>query len=195
MKRLFDALVATAGLFALAPLFGLVMVAVVICDGRPIFFGQTRIGKRGQQFTMWKFRTMVNGSDRRGNRLTVGADPRITRIGHWLRKYKIDELPQLWNVVRGEMSLVGPRPEVPEYVERYAPNERRVLELMPGITDPASICYFDEAAVLAASPEPERCYVEEVMPRKISINLEYGARRHVFSDLLIVLRTVARIFG
>jgi lipopolysaccharide/colanic/teichoic acid biosynthesis glycosyltransferase len=137
---------------------------------------------------------MVTGSDRRGNRLTVGADPRITWIGHGLRKYKIDELPQLWNVVRGDMSLVGPRPEVPEYVERYAPDERRVLDLMPGITDPASICYFDEAAVLAASPEPERCYIEQVMPRKIAINLEYGARRHVFSDLLVVLRTVAQIF-
>jgi lipopolysaccharide/colanic/teichoic acid biosynthesis glycosyltransferase len=191
---MFDLVLAATGLLVLAPLLGLVMVAVAACDGPPIFFGQRRVGQYGAPFTMWKFRTMVVGSDRSGNRLTLGHDPRITRIGYWLRKYKIDELPQLWNVVRGEMSFVGPRPEVPEYVELYTAQQRKVLQLKPGITDVASIRFRNENELLIGDNAHE-VYVNEIMPQKISLNIEYASRSNLFSDLCVIAKTTSILLG
>jgi lipopolysaccharide/colanic/teichoic acid biosynthesis glycosyltransferase len=167
-KRVMDVCGSLVGLVVLAPLFVLVGIAIA-ADGRDggsgsVLFAQERVGLRGARFRMWKFRTMVVDAERRGAQLTVGADPRITRVGRWLRRLKIDELPQLFNVLRGEMSLVGPRPEVPRFVALYTEAQRAVLDLVPGITDPASIRYRDEASELARAADPERCYIEEIMP-------------------------------
>lgn len=193
-KRVMDVCGSLVGLIALAPLFGLVGIAIAI-EGRggPVFFAQTRVGRSGVGFRMWKFRTMAVDAERRGAQLTVGADPRITRVGHWLRRFKLDELPQLLNVLRGEMSLVGPRPEVPRYVALYTEAQRAVLDLVPGITDPASIRYRDEAGELARAAEPEHFYIDEIMPEKIRLNLEYAAHATPWSDILIVLSTVGLI--
>jgi lipopolysaccharide/colanic/teichoic acid biosynthesis glycosyltransferase len=185
------------GLVVLAPLFVLVGIAIRLDvrngAGGPVFFAQERVGRYGVRFRMWKFRTMRVNAERSGAQLTVGADSRITRVGRWLRRSKIDELPQLFNVLRGEMSLVGPRPEVPRYVALYDDAERVVLDLVPGITDPASIRYRDEASVLAHAADPERCYIDEIMPEKIRINLEYAERATPFSDLLVILSTLGVI--
>ena len=193
-KRVMDVCCALLGLIVLTPLFVLVGLAIVV-DGRAgggntVFFAQERVGRHGVGFRMWKFRTMVVDAERRGAQLTVGDDPRITRVGRWLRRFKLDELPQLFNVLRGEMSLVGPRPEVPRYVALYTDAERAVLRLVPGITDPASIRYRDEAAELSRAADPERCYIEEIMPEKIRLNLEYAAHATPWSDMLVILSTV-----
>lgn len=193
-KRVMDVCSALVGLIVLTPLFVLVGLAIAL-DGRDgggnsVFFGQERVGRHGASFRMWKFRTMVVGAERRGAQLTIGDDPRITRVGRWLRRFKVDELPQLFNVLRGEMSLVGPRPEVPRYVALYTDAQRAVLCLVPGITDPASIRYRDEAAELSRAADPERCYIEEIMPEKIRLNLEYVAHATPWTDLLVILSTV-----
>ena len=198
-KRVTDVCGSLVGLIALAPLFALVGFAIAI-DGRirrggSVLFGQERVGLHGVSFRMWKFRTMVADAERRGAQLTVGDDPRITRVGRWLRRFKLDELPQLFNVLRGEMSLVGPRPEVPRFVALYTEAQRAVLDLVPGITDPASIRYRDEASELARATDPERCYIEEVMPEKIRLNLEYAARATPWSDFVVVLATLGILAG
>lgn len=194
-KRAFDLFWSLSGLAVLSPLFLLIALLVKLEDRGPVFFRQERVGHRGRSFRIWKFRTMVVDADRMGRPLTVGRDPRITRVGYWLRKFKLDELPQLINVVRGEMSLVGPRPEVPRYVALYTLEQRKVLELVPGITDPASIRYRNESEVLARSPDPERTYIEEVMPEKIRLNLEYARRATLWSDFVVIVRTLARLWG
>jgi lipopolysaccharide/colanic/teichoic acid biosynthesis glycosyltransferase len=192
-KRALDVLGAAAGLAVLWPALLLIAVLVRLQDGGPAFFRQERVGLGGKPFRMWKFRTMVPRADRLGAQLTVGRDPRITPIGHWLRKLKLDELPQLLNVLAGEMSLVGPRPEVERYVAMYTPEQRRILRLVPGITDPASIRYRDESEVLGRAQDPERLYVEEIMPEKIRLNLEYAARATALSDLGVILGTVVKL--
>lgn len=189
-KRVFDATAAFAGLVLLAPILLLIALAVRTGDGGPAFFRQERVGRNGRPFRMWKFRTMMVGAERMGRALTIGRDARITRVGRVLRASKLDELPQLINVLKGEMSLVGPRPEVPRYVALYSQEQRAVLELVPGITDPASIRYGDESALLADAVDPERTYVEEILPDKLRINLEYAARATFRSDLAIVLQTL-----
>ena len=197
-KRVMDVCGSLVGLIALAPLFVLVGIAIAV-DGRggvaSVFFGQERVGRYGTSFRMWKFRTMVVGAERKGRQLTVGADPRITRVGRWLRRFKLDELPQLLNVLRGEMSLVGPRPEMPRFVALYSDAQRAVLDLVPGITDPASIRYRDEASELARAADPENCYIEEIMPEKIRLNLQYAAHATPWSDVLVVLSTVGLLAG
>jgi lipopolysaccharide/colanic/teichoic acid biosynthesis glycosyltransferase len=192
-KRLLDVAGAGAGLAVLWPALLLIALLVRLHDGGPAFFRQERIGRGGKPFRIWKFRTMVTDAERAGAQLTVGRDPRITPVGHWLRRLKLDELPQLLNVLAGEMSLVGPRPEVERYVVLYTAEQRRVLDLLPGITDPASIRYRDESTVLAKAADPERAYVEEIMPEKIRLNLDYAARATVYSDLGVVLSTVAKL--
>jgi lipopolysaccharide/colanic/teichoic acid biosynthesis glycosyltransferase len=191
IKRLADCVAAGAGLAVLAPLFLATALLILLHDGRPVLFRQERIGRGGQPFFLWKFRTMRQAGS--GPLLTVAGDPRITRLGHFLRRTKLDELPQLWNVLKGEMSLVGPRPEVRRYVERYTREQRRVLALTPGITDPASLAYIDEENVLAAFPDPESAYVEVVMPKKISLNLDYAARASFLADLQVVLKSIGLV--
>jgi lipopolysaccharide/colanic/teichoic acid biosynthesis glycosyltransferase len=162
-------------------------------DGGPVFFAQKRIGLGGTPFTIWKFRTMVPGAERLGTLLTTSEDHRITRVGAWLREHKLDELPQLFNVLLGEMTFVGPRPEVSKYVAMYEAEQRKVLELVPGITDRASILFADEGEQLAQNAEPERFYIERIMPEKIRINLEYARNASVLNDLKVILHTVGHV--
>lgn len=190
VKRSFDIAAAGAGLVALAPLFTLIVGVIKIDNPGPAFYRQVRVGCGGKPFRIWKFRTMVTGADRVGGALTVGRDSRITRAGDWLRRTKLDELPQLINVLAGEMSLVGPRPEVPKYVAHYDRHARQVLDLMPGITDPASIAFRSESDLLGQSDDPERFYIEEIMPEKIQINLDYARKATFFKDLGVIFRTV-----
>ena len=193
-KRLFDLCFAALGLLVLWPLLAVIAIAIKLDNGGPVFFRQVRVGHKGASFRIWKFRTMVVNAEELGKQLTVGRDPRITRVGGWLRRAKLDELPQLINVLAGEMSFVGPRPEVPKYVALYTPDQRRVLDLVPGITDEASIAYRTESEVLNASPDPEQTYIHDVMPAKIAANLAYAESASVWRDLGVVLRTVACLF-
>lgn len=188
-KRLTDLLAAGFGLALLAPLCLATALAILLHDGGPVFFRQERIGRDGRPFLLWKFRTMRRVAS--GQLLTVAGDPRITRLGRFLRLTKLDELPQLWNVLRGEMSLVGPRPEVRQYVERYSSDQRRVLDLTPGITDPASLTYSDEESVLGSFADPELAYMERILPDKIRLNLDYAAQATVLSDVMLISRTIA----
>ena len=178
------------GLFFLWPIF--LMVALLIkMEGRgPVFFRQERVGQGGKSFRMWKFRTMIVDAEQLGRSITVGQDPRITRVGHWLRRFKLDELPQLMNVWTGNMGLVGPRPEVAKYVALYSSEQRRVLELKPGITDLASVKYRRESELLAASQDPDQTYVQEIMPEKIRINLEYAAQASLWGDFRVIMLTL-----
>ena len=193
MKRLFDLSGTILGLILLAPVLVVVAVLVKLEDHGPVFFRQMRVGRGGCTFRVWKFRTMIPDAERRGGTLTIGADPRTTRVGRWLRHAKVDELPQLFNVLAGDMSLVGPRPEVPRYVALYSADQRRVLELIPGITDPASIKYSRESDLLARAPDPERYYTAIVMPDKIRINLNYAAQASRWTDLKVVLDTLGHL--
>ena len=173
MIRFFDILFSTLGLILLAPVFLLLCLIIKTESKGGCFFVQERIGKDGKPFGLYKFRTMRTGSDAEGL-LTVGEhDTRITRIGYFLRKFKIDELPQLWNVVKGDMSLVGPRPEVRKYVEMYTAAQQKVLSVRPGITDYASIEYVNENEMLSQAEDPERTYIEDIMPDKIQLNMKY----------------------
>ncbi|MGF1477451.1 MAG: sugar transferase [Geminicoccaceae bacterium] len=189
-KRAFDLIAAGTGVVLLSPLFGIVALAIKMSDGGPVFYRQERVGRGGELFRIWKFRTMVADADKRGGPLTVGRDPRITATGHWLRKTKLDELPQLFNVLAGTMSLVGPRPEVPRYVALYHDEQRRVLELTPGITDPASIHFRNESDVLAGTDDPETYYIRQIIPEKIRINITYADGANVLTDFYSILKTV-----
>jgi lipopolysaccharide/colanic/teichoic acid biosynthesis glycosyltransferase len=191
-KRAFDLAASVAGLCLILPLL-LIIVLVVKADGGPAFFRQERVGLRGRRFRMWKFRTMVPNAERLGPQLTVDGDRRITKIGRWLRRTKLDELPQLFNVVVGEMSLVGARPEVPRYVALYSQEQRQVLEFVPGITDPASIIYRAEGQLLAGTADPEQLYTQQIMPEKIRLNLAYAKQATVRRDFSIIVRTIAHI--
>lgn len=194
-KRVFDLFWVILGLAVIWPLFVLVALLIKLGDRGPVSFRQQRIGYKGQPFHIRKFRTMVLNAEQLGTPLTVGQrDPRITPIGYWLRRFKLDELPQLLNVLAGEMSLVGPRPEVPRYVALYTPEQRLVLGLVPGITDPASIEYRHESAMLAAVPDPEQTYVKEIMPVKIRINLEYAKTSTLSSDFAVIVKTLSCAF-
>ncbi|MCE2915192.1 MAG: sugar transferase [Rubrivivax sp.] len=195
-KRLFDLVVALLALLLLSPLLAAVALAIKLDSPGPVFFRQRRVGRHGREFLIHKFRTMVVDAPQRGLALTVGADPRITRIGQRLRATRLDELPQLLDVVAGTMSLVGPRPEVPHYVARYPVELRdRVLAVRPGITDPASLAGLDEAATLAAAADPEREYIETVMPRKLRLAADYAERASLRTDLVVLLRTVGTLLA
>jgi len=192
-KRAFDIVCSAAGLMVLSPLLLLLSGLIVAQDGGGPIFTQARVGRMGRPFRMFKFRTMVRNAERRGLQLTVGADPRITAVGRWLRRLKLDEVPQLLNVLRGEMSLVGPRPEVPVYVDKYTPEQRRVLALTPGITDPASIAYANESELLAKSADPEHTYVHVIVPDKIRLNLEYAESANAWSDVQVIFGTLRKV--
>jgi lipopolysaccharide/colanic/teichoic acid biosynthesis glycosyltransferase len=194
MKRILDILVSLVGLICLFPLLLLAAVLIKLDSRGPIFFRQERIGMRFRPFRILKFRTMVQDSIAGGQSITVGDDPRITRVGWFLRKTKIDELPQLINVLRGEMTFVGPRPEVPQYVELFRQDYEEILKVRPGITDLASIKYRDEAALLAQAENPEEEYVTRVLPDKINLGKEYIRRSSVLFDLTLMFKTFLRLF-
>jgi lipopolysaccharide/colanic/teichoic acid biosynthesis glycosyltransferase len=193
MKRIVDLIFATLGLIVLAPLVATIALVIKLCDWGPVFFAQERVGQFGVPFRMYKFRTMIVTAEKLGIPLTTRNDPRITRVGRWLRRTKLDELPQLWNVVKGDMSLVGPRPEVPRYVALYTAEQRRVLDVRPGLTDPASISFIDESSLLSASDAPEAVYAKTILPLKLTTNLEYAERATVGSDLIILVKTLVRL--
>lgn len=194
-KRAFDLLFALVFLLVLLPLLVLFALAVALTSPGGAFFRQERVGKGGVPFRLLKFRTMRPGSEAQGQLTIGGRDPRITGVGYFLRKTKLDELPQLWNVLAGEMSVVGPRPEVPKYVALYTEEQRAVLSVRPGITGMASIHYIDENELLARAADPEQAYVHEVMPAKLALDLRYVRERSFALDLKIILATVGKVFG
>lgn len=193
-KRAFDLFCSAIGLLALAPVFAVVSVLIVRDSPGPVFFRQVRVGRQGRLFRIHKFRTMRHDLVGKGLSITVGQDPRVTRIGAFLRRYKLDELPQLIDVLRGSMSLVGPRPEVPEYVALYPERDREiVLSVRPGITDRASVEFSDESALLAGASDPQRVYVEEILPTKRRYYLDYVATRTFAGDIDIILKTLFKV--
>ena len=193
MKRLFDILFSLFILLFFLP-FGIVLSVLIILESKGgVFYKQERIGKNGNPFYLLKFRSMRTNADKLG-KLTVGMrDPRITRIGYFIRKFKLDEFPQFINVLKGEMSIVGPRPDVKEYVDLYTDEQRTILLVKPGITDYASLEYFEESDLLAKSSNPEKTYIEEIMPAKIKLNQKYIANPTLLVDLKIIFLTAKRI--
>ena len=192
--RIVDVLAALTVLILLCPLFVIVALWIVLDNPGPIFYRQQRVGRDGKDFGLWKFRSMRVGSDKTGL-ITVGErDNRITRAGYYIRKYKLDELPQLINVLAGDMSLVGPRPEVRKYVDLYTPEQRKVLSVRPGITDYASIEYIDENRLLAQSADPDKTYVEEIVPAKIALNMRYINHQMIGEYFKIIFLTIWKIF-
>lgn len=195
IKRIFDIVLAAVGLAVLAPLLGLIALAVGITSRRPILFGQRRVGRFGREFTMYKFRTMRVLPAAEQGHFEPGSQRRVTPIGRLLRRSKLDELPQLWNVLRGEMSLVGPRPEVRRWVDAYPERWAPVLEVRPGITDPAAIEFRNEEALLAGTPDPERTYREEVLPRKLALYQRYVRERSLWGDCVLIWRTLVTVLS
>jgi lipopolysaccharide/colanic/teichoic acid biosynthesis glycosyltransferase len=193
-KRIFDVAGAAVALVLAGPLLLLCAAAVRLESRGPVFFRQWRVGQNGKPFQVIKLRTMVPGADKQGPKITASGDPRITRVGRILRKTKMDELPQLFNVLRNEMSLVGPRPEVPEYTVKYSLAERKVLDVTPGITGPASLAHLNEEELLAGRTDKEHFYVSTIMRRKLQIDLNYCRRISFFEDLKYILLTVGALF-
>lgn len=195
MKRLFDILVSLCVLIVFLP-FGILIGIAILCESKGgVFYRQQRVGKQGVPFRLWKFRTMRINADQLG-KLTVGMrDPRITRVGYFIRKSKLDEFPQFINVLLGEMSVVGPRPEVQEYVDLYTPEQREVLSVKPGITDYASLEYFKENELLGKSENPRETYIREIMPAKIRLNKKYIANPTLGQDLKIMWMTFLKMIN
>jgi lipopolysaccharide/colanic/teichoic acid biosynthesis glycosyltransferase len=193
-KRLFDVLIAAFALFICAPLFLALAILIKLDSRGPVFFRGTRVGKDGVLFSIYKFRTMVSDAAQRGAGITTRNDPRITRVGKFLRRSKLDELPQLWNVLRGEMSLVGPRPEDPRYLRYYSPAQRAVLRATPGITSVASLAFRHEEQMLEGAAW-EETYIQRVLPAKLDLELAYLQRRTFWSDLAVLGRTGLALFG
>lgn len=192
MKRLFDIVFSLLVLIVLLPVFIIISLLIIIDDGFPVFYFQERIGKNFKPFRLIKFRTMYNDADKKGLLTTSSKDSRITKVGYYLRIYKLDELPQFINVLIGDMSVVGPRPEVRKYVELYNDDQKKVLSVKPGITDEASLKYIDESDILAKSDDPEKTYIEQIMPEKLSINLHYIKHQNFFYDLKIIFQTITK---
>jgi lipopolysaccharide/colanic/teichoic acid biosynthesis glycosyltransferase len=195
MKRLFDILVALLGLIALLPILFLVAIVIKLSSRGPVLFRQERMGRGFRAFQIYKFRTMTQDASRLGRPITVSGDPRITKIGHFLRKTKIDELPQLINVLKGDMSFVGPRPEVRKYVELFRSDYQEVLTIRPGITDLASLKYQDEAELLGNSVDPDEEYIRRVLPDKLQLAKDYVKRSSLLFDLWLILRTLPKLVG
>ena len=191
-KRIFDFLAALCAIVILLPLFVFISIWISIDSKGGVFYKQIRVGKNQKHFNLYKFRSMAVGSDKSGQ-LTIGQDSRVTKSGKFIRKYKIDEFPQLINILKGEMSVVGPRPEVPKYVELYSDEQLNVLNILPGLTDYASIEYFDEQMILGQSDNPEKTYVEEIMPAKLSLNLKYVANQSFSVDLGCIFKTILKV--
>jgi len=195
LKRLFDIIFALLGLILVLPLLLLIAIIIKMTAGGPVFYKGQRVGKNGRLFKIWKFRTMIPDAEKQGGSATSANDSRLTKLGKFLKRYKLDELPQLFNILRGEMSFVGPRPEVSFYVNMMAEEERKIiLSVRPGMTDLASLWDFREEEVLKGSPDPEKTYMEKIRPTKIKLQLEYVKNRSFWLDLKIILKTILKIF-
>ena len=192
LKRIFDITLSLFGLIILLPFMLIIAILIKIDSKGPVFFKQIRVTKNGKEFKIFKYRTMRVGSDKY-SQITVGKDGRITKIGSFLRKYKLDEIPQLINVLIGDMSLVGPRPEVPKYVALYTEEQREILKVRAGITDYASIEFSDENDLLASEEDPEKAYIEKIMPKKIELNKKYLSEISILTDIKIILLTIKKI--
>jgi lipopolysaccharide/colanic/teichoic acid biosynthesis glycosyltransferase len=196
MKRAFDFGAALVGLVILSPLLAVIALAVKLSSPGSILYAQTRVGLHGRHFKLYKFRSMVTNADKLGTSVTTSVDRRITPVGRFLRKTKLDELPQLWNVVRGDMSLVGPRPDVPEIVATYTPEMRRIFEVLPGMTSQASLYLRDEEQLLSLTETPDDLYVSVLVPAKVDLAMEHVQRQSFWFDLLILVKTLAAVaFG
>ena len=194
MKRLFDIIASGCGLLILSPVFLVVAIWIKLDSEGPVFYRQVRVGRHNKDFRIYKFRSMRVGADK-GSLVTIGGrDPRVTHSGYFIRKFKIDELPQLINVFIGDMSLVGPRPEVRHYVDYWTPEQMRVLDVRPGITDPASIKFRNENELMEQAENPEDYYIHTIMPDKLSINLEYVKNNSFMDDVTIIFKTLSKIF-
>ncbi|MDU8886151.1 sugar transferase [Yeosuana sp. MJ-SS3] len=195
MKRVFDILFSFIGLILLFPFFIIISIIIMVESKGPVFFLQERVGINNKDFKIFKFRTMYVGSDKKGL-LTVGdRDPRVTKVGYFLRKYKFDEIPQLINVFIGNMSFVGPRPEVRKYVNHYSENDLKILAIKPGITDYASIHFRNEAELLKSVKDPDLLYVKEILPEKIRLNKLYLNNPTIYQDFKIILNTIRVVFS
>ena len=192
-KRAFDFLSSLIGLIVVSPVFLTLAILIKREDGGPIFYRGVRVGRFGKPFRIFKFRTMVLNAEKMGGPSTADDDPRITKVGRFIRRFKLDELSQLINVLKGEMSIVGPRPEVQMYVDMFTQEEKAILNVRPGITDWASIWNPDEGAILAGSPDPEKTYMEKIRPEKIRLQLKYVRERSLWSDLEIIVQTLITI--
>lgn len=189
MKRLFDVIASGLGLVVLSPLFLVLAIWIKLDSKGPVFYRQVRVGRNNKDFRIFKFRSMRVGADK-GTLVTIGGrDPRVTRSGYWIRKFKLDELPQLINVFIGDMSLVGPRPEVRHYVDYWTPEQMRVLDVRPGITDPASIKFRNENELMEKAEDPEKYYIEVIMQEKIKLYLEYVEKHNFFYDIALIFKT------
>jgi lipopolysaccharide/colanic/teichoic acid biosynthesis glycosyltransferase len=193
LKRFFDITCSLIGIILLLPFFIIVSFLIIANSGFPVFYVQTRVGKNSRNFRLFKFRTMYTDADEKGLLTVGGRDPRVTGIGYYLRKYKLDELPQLFNVLFGTMSLVGPRPEVNKYVDLYNTQQLQVLSVKPGITDFASLEFIDENELLAKSSNPEETYINQIMPEKLTLNLKYIAQQCFTTDIKIIFNTLLKI--
>lgn len=196
MKRLFDIIFSFAGIIILLPVFILIGLIIKLTSKGPVFFRGIRMGKSGKHFKIFKLRTMIPGAEELGGPSTAADDPRLTKLGKFLKKYQLDELPQLINVIKGEMSLVGPRPEVPLYVNMMREEEKKIiLSVRPGITDLASLWNFHEGEILKGSSDPEKTYMEKIRPEKIRLQIEYVKNRSFWLDLKILFKTILKIFS
>ncbi|MBS1764934.1 MAG: sugar transferase [Bacteroidetes bacterium] len=196
MKRIFDLLISVVLVIILLPLVFILAIWIKLDSRGKIIYRQKRVGLHGKDFEIFKFRTMYPNADKKGLLTVGGRDPRVTRIGYYLRKFKLDELPQLFNVINGDMSLVGPRPEVRKYVDMYNPEQKKVLNVKPGITDYASIYYRKENELLATAENPEQAYITEIMPHKLELNQQYINNAGVITDIKILWLTFSRVlFG
>ena len=192
LKRIFDIILSLFGLIILLPFMLIIAILIKLDSKGPVFFKQVRVTKNAREFKIFKYRTMRVGSDKY-SQITVGKDNRITKIGVFLRKYKLDEIPQLINVLLGDMSLVGPRPEVPKYVALYTEGQKEILKVRAGITDYASIEFSDENDLLASEEDPEKAYIEKIMPKKIELNKKYLSEISILTDIKIILLTIKKI--
>ena len=192
LKRIFDIILSLFGLMILFPFMLIIAILIKLDSKGPVFFKQIRVTKNGREFKIFKYRTMRVGSDKY-RQITVGKDNRITKVGAFLRKYKLDEIPQLINVLLGDMSLVGPRPEVPKYVALYTKEQKEILKVRAGITDYASIEFSDENDLLASEEDPEKAYIEKIMPKKIELNKKYLSEISILTDIKIILLTIKKI--
>jgi lipopolysaccharide/colanic/teichoic acid biosynthesis glycosyltransferase len=193
LKRAFDFFSSLIGLILVSPILLTIAILIKREDGGPVFYRGVRVGRYGKPFRIFKFRTMVLNAEKLGGPSTADDDPRITKVGKFVRKFKLDELPQLLNVLKGEMSFVGPRPEVQMYVDMFTEEEKAILSVRPGITDWASIWNPDEGAILAGSPDPEKTYMETIRPEKIRLQLKYVRERSFWNDLKIIAQTIIAI--